>query len=296
MYSLGTAKSTEGSQPLSRRTSRLFMLGMILISALAVSVGHTAAAAANEVWSGIKQTHFGGRPIKSGAGVIGLGAPYRAEDPAIVPITIKDLLPANSERRIRKVWLVIDHNPIPMSAVFNFAPLAARADIATRVRVNAYTTMRVIAETDDGQLYMATRYVKASGGCSAPATKDPAAALTQLGEIKLRTYDQTGSAGESKDILLMIRHPNNTGLQMNPLTRLYTPAHYVKHVSIDYAGSPVLTINSTFSFSENPSLRFHFQPQKPGKLTARVVDNRDMHFAQALRLRSPSDQVASQAE
>lgn len=68
-------------------------------------------------------------------------------------ITIKDLLPADDQRRIDKVWLIIDNNPVPLSAVFDITPLAGRADIATRVRVNAYTSMRAIAETNDGRLF-----------------------------------------------------------------------------------------------------------------------------------------------
>jgi sulfur-oxidizing protein SoxY len=259
-------------------------LSLLILSLMAASTIQAKAANDTEIWNGLRQTYFDDRPIEGGAGVIGLVTPIRAEDAAIVPITIKDLLPVNSKRRISKIWLVIDHNPVPMSAIFNFTPLAGRADIATRVRVNAYTHMRAIAQTNDGALYMARRYVKASGGCSAPASKDPQAALAHLGEIRLKTYGESARLGKPRQALLMIHHPNNTGLQMNQLTRLYTPAHFVKHISVSFGGKSVLTANSTFSFSENPSLRFYFQPQEPGQLTARVVDNKNLHFTHSLRV------------
>lgn len=273
----------------------LLLLSTIL-TAVMVSPARAAASATNGIWSQLRQVNFGDRPISDGDGVIGLRAPYRAEDPAIVPITIKDLLPADSQRRIDKIWLIIDNNPVPLSAVFDFTPLAGRAYIATRVRVNAYTDMRAIAETDDGQLYMATRYVKASGGCSVPATKDPEAEKAHLGEIRLKAYDENAPRSRSKEVLLMIRHPNTTGLQMNPLTRLYVPAHFVKRISVDYAGAPMLTVNSTFSFSENPSLRFNVRQPEPGKLTVQVVDNQNERFGGSLQIAPMTTQVTTTNE
>mgnify|MGYP002150436774 CR=1 FL=1 len=53
------------------------------------------------------------------------------------------------------------------------------AEIETRVRVDAYSHVRAIAEASDGQLYAVTRFVKASGGCSAPAGSDAQAAAAR---------------------------------------------------------------------------------------------------------------------
>ncbi len=277
---------------MKRHIACLALLSVISTGLLA-GIAHAAPSAESDVWASLKQTHFGDRPIARGAGVIGLEAPVRAEDAAIVPITIKDLLPADGKRRIDKLWLVIDNNPVPMSATFDFSPLAGRADIATRVRVDAYTTMRAIARNNDGKLYMASRFVKASGGCSAPASKDPDAAQANLGEMRLKTREQTASLGEIQDVQLMLRHPNHTGLQMNQLTRLYVPAHFVRKISIDYAGEPVLNVDTTFSLSEDPSLRFSFKPRAPGELSVRVVDNRQMRFAGSLRIEPMTAQAAT---
>ena len=53
------------------------------------------------------------------------------------------------------------------------------------MRINEYTNVRAIAETSDGELYMASRFVKAAGGCSAPALKDHEQAMARLGQMKL---------------------------------------------------------------------------------------------------------------
>lgn len=116
--------------------------------------------------------------------------------------------------------------------------------------------MRVIAETNDGRLYMATRFVKASGGCSAAASKDLEAALANLGEMSLKTYDEAATFGEPREVQIMLRHPNHTGLQMNQLPRLYVPAHFVRKISVDYAGDQVLDVETTFRSARIPVCDF----------------------------------------
>jgi hypothetical protein len=69
---------------------------------------------------------------------------------------------------VRKLHLVIDNNPSPMGAVFSYTPDSGRAEIETRVRVEEYTTVRAVAEFNDGRLVMVSRFLKASGGCSHP--------------------------------------------------------------------------------------------------------------------------------
>ena len=43
-----------------------------------------------------------------------------------------------------------------------------------------------MAETSDGQLYVVERFVKAAGGCSAPALKDKEVAMARLGKMQLK--------------------------------------------------------------------------------------------------------------
>lgn len=232
-----------------------------LLAIAALACCGTAAAAADAapesaIWPSLKQQFFGEQEILPGQGVVSLEAPYRAEDAAIVPISIHDELPPGGDRHIEKLWLFIDNNPVPMSAVFEFGPAAVGASLATRVRVQSYTHMRAVAKTSDGKLYMATEFVKASGGCSAPAAKDPGAD-TKLGQIRLR--ELAGDDGPGNRVQMLIRHPNHTGLQMNQVTRLVVPPHYVNLIDVETDGVGVLHGEMTFSLSQNPSLRFTYR-------------------------------------
>lgn len=238
------------------------------------------------IWQKVRASLFQSRPIAAAKDMIVLEVPERAEDAAIVPISIKTRFTQSPARHIQKVYLIIDKNPSPIAATFRFTPLSGRADIETRVRIDEYTHIRAIAETSDGQLHMATRFVKAAGGCSAPPGKDAQAAQATLGRMKFR-IDGTPNSNQPVLAQLMISHPNHSGLAMDQVSRLYTPAHFVRQVNISYAGQPVLSADLDFSISENPNFRFYFVPRGNGELKAEVVDSKNLRFASTLSYRRP---------
>ena len=242
---------------------------------------------ASEVWQKVRASLFQSRPIAAATDdIISLELPVRAEDAAIVPIAIKTRMLQSAARHIDKVYLIVDNNPSPISAIFQFTPLSGRADIETRIRIDEYTHVRAIAETNDGQLHMATRFLKAAGGCSAPPGKDAQAALASLGRMKFRVE---GDANGKEPVLaqLMISHPNHSGLALDQVSRLFTPAHFIRQVRITYGGQPVMSADVDFSISENPNFRFYFMPNGDAELKAEVVDSNDLRFESALKYRRP---------
>jgi sulfur-oxidizing protein SoxY len=242
---------------------------------------------ASPIWQKVRASLFQSRPIATATDeVISLDVPVRAEDAAIVPIAIRTRLSQTPAHYIDKVYLIIDNNPSPISAIFKFTPLSGRADIETRVRIDEYTQVRAIAETNDGKLHMTTRFVKASGGCSAPPGKDAQAALATMGRMKFRV-EGDGTGTQPVLAQLMISHPNNSGLAMDQVSRLFTPAHFVRQVNITYAGQPVMSADVDFSISENPNFRFYFLPRGDGELKAEVIDSDDLRFESALKYRRP---------
>src|SRR5262249_35272455 len=157
--------------------------------------------------------------------------PGRAEDAAIVPVTIRSTLPPGDMRRVKAFTIVIDENPAPVAAVFHIGPNAVVPSISTRVRIDSYTNVHAVAELNDGNLYVVKTYVKASGGCSAPSVKS--ADKAGVGQMRFRQFAKgTDATGNLRDAQIMIRHPNNSGLQMDQITRLYTPAYFVQSVKI----------------------------------------------------------------
>ncbi|HWH49782.1 MAG TPA: quinoprotein dehydrogenase-associated SoxYZ-like carrier [Burkholderiales bacterium] len=261
-----------------------WLLGLFCaLTALAAQAAE--AVPDTDIWLKVRESFFGARPIRNDAdGVIRLEAPYRAQDAATVPVAIRAGIAQTSERYIRTVYLIVDRNPSPIAAIFHFTPDSGRAEIETRIRIEEYTPVRAIAEMSDGELYGSAKFVKAAGGCSAPAGKDPEAALARLGRMKFH-LDQSVVLGEPNLAQLMISHPNHSGLAMDQMTHLYVPAYFVRTINVSYAGRPVLSAEVDFSISENPNFRFYFVPREEGELKAEVVDTKDLKFEYLLAVR-----------
>ena len=239
---------------------RLLCAAGLLGAALGASPAPLAAAEAYDPWPGLVQDIFSNRPMKDGSDVIAIEMPYRAEDAAIVPVTLRTKLSSDDVRRVLAITLVIDQNPAPMAAKFELGPDARVSEISTRVRVNSYTNVHAVAELSDGKLYMIKTYVKASGGCSAPAAKNAEEAKNRLGQMKYREFakdDQSPTNG-TREAQIMIGHPNNSGLQRDQLTLLYIPAFFINELRLWQDNSPVLSVESGISISEDPNIRFTY--------------------------------------
>jgi len=135
----------------------------------------------------------------------------------------------------------------------------------------------VIAEGADGSLLAVQRYIKAAGGCSAPAGKSLAERLAGMGQMKWR-IDPPADPSTPVSVQLMIRHPNNSGLAMDQLTHLYDPPYYVRNVRVTRGDELVFSADVDFSISENPAFRFTLRPGKSGALHARVTDSNERVF------------------
>ncbi|MCG8488867.1 MAG: quinoprotein dehydrogenase-associated SoxYZ-like carrier [Chromatiales bacterium] len=257
---------------------------LTVVSALILLMPTQAGATGDENrWFQIKSSLIGDNHIQDGQEILGLDTPKRAMDAAIVPITIESKFDQTPERYIKKLYIVIDNNPSPVAAVFSFPGNHNWKSLSTRVRINAYTDLRAIAEISDGNLYMVNNYVKASGGCSAPSLKDPAAAAAQLGRIKFR-LPESFTAGDLIPTQLMIKHPNNSGLQFDQVSRFYIPADFVRTIQVTYNGEEVFTADTDISISEDPSIRFGFAPEESGVLQVHVKDSKGRTFTHSMNL------------
>ncbi|MGB3246588.1 MAG: quinoprotein dehydrogenase-associated SoxYZ-like carrier [Sulfitobacter sp.] len=221
-------------------------------------------------WTDLREDVLGDAQTLNGDALLFVDAPYRAHDAATVPIVLRQ---REGAANISAATVVIDENPAPVAGVFAFSDAMAPLDFEMRVRVNQYSNVRVIAETPDG-LHMTGRYVKASGGCSAPATSDPEAALAGMGKMKLRTFG-TKTAAMSiprREAQIMIRHPNYSGLQRDQITQLFVPAHFIDHIEVFQGDELLFTMDGGISISEDPVFRFGYNDNGSANLTVKATD------------------------
>lgn len=227
-------------------------------------------------WDELRPNLVGDAALLDGADLLAVEAPFRAHDAAAVPVR---LIQAEGSPRITRLILVVDENPAPVAAEFAFGPAMHPLDLETRLRVDAYTNLRAIAETEDGALHMAGRHVRASGGCSAPAAKDAAAAMAALGQMRVRWYDGAPSmTGVRREAQVMLRHPNYSGLQRDQVTHLFIPAHFVDRIEVRQGGEPLFTMTGGISISEDPTFRFAYVENGTGGISVAATDTRGGTF------------------
>ncbi len=247
---------------------------LLFVACLALAwSGSARAADEQDIWPSLQKDIFGAREVTESATAVSLDAPYRAEDAALVPLTVR--VPADVSAK--KLTLIIDKNPAPVVAEFTFGPAAGNGErtLSTRVRIDMYSNVRAVVETADGKLLMATKFVKAAGGCSAPALKDTDAVLAEAGKMQIKTLEApAGSA--TREAQLMIRHPQYSGLQMNQATGLYIPAKFVRAIDVMRGDALVFHMEGGISLSENPNIRFTYAPGSDETLdvTAEDTDGR----------------------
>jgi len=262
-----------------------------ILSALAAVLFASAALAGEagqseiDVWqSFLKPKYFGEREIQTGKSVVELRIPARAEDAGVVPVSINAQIPQTEERFIERMYVFVDKNPKPLAGLFHLTPDMGRADLSMRLRINEFTYVRVVAETNTGELHMDEGYTRASGGCSEPPQflklKE---ARERIGQMKFRsqvsTEDKAVALGQ-----LIVSHPNVTGLQLNQRTRAYVPAEYVTRIVISFNGAHVMTAETDISISEDPSFRFFFRPHGGGTISAEMTDSKGRNFTRTFEV------------
>ena len=244
--------------------------------AAAFLLSSAAPALAGEAWDGIRAQLWGDRAIADSGAVLALDAPVRAADDRRVPIGAHVALPAG--RTLKALTLIIDENPMPVSAVFEAHRPMRDFTAEVAFRLNGPSPVRAVAEDDEGRLYMAEAMVKTSGlgACAAPPSTDATVALETLGQMALA--QDAGDALRARIdpqaqplARLAISHPSHSGMQMDQITLLFTPARYVETVEVWADDAPSFTVTGSISLSENPEIGFSV-PQGAHVLKVRVGD------------------------
>lgn len=239
---------------------------------LPTNVAHTDSS---PEWENLRQRLFASRRIETDSGKVQLIVPLRAAYGASVPVKIVSKLPQTAELYVRKMYVLVDKNPSPVAAVLDLTTELGQADFETRLRVDEYSHVRVISELSDGSLHMDSRYVKTSGGCSAPPNRD---ALHLVGKTVFKLPEPARmNAVTAADVTVL--HPNDTGFELNNQTVMFIPPHFVRSIKVSYDQRKLFDAELDFSVSENPTFRFNFVPHARGELSAEVEDSKDGRFS-----------------
>jgi sulfur-oxidizing protein SoxY len=203
-------------------------LALALVALLALALPGGAVRAGDDPWPDIRRDVFDNREVVENDGTISLDAPYRAEDAAVVPLTMR--IPASIARDVKSLTLVIDKNPAPVAATFHFAEAAGTGErmLSTRAHRHVFND-RAVIETNDGKLHIATKFVKAWRLLGAASRCRRGAG--QASARSDQTFRPSGCGrplAADAEALVMIRHPNFTGMQMDQITREFTPMKIVQ--------------------------------------------------------------------
>lgn len=259
------------------------MTRRILLAFASLLLSTQSWATEPDLWPGLKQELFGEREIAENDGTMTLFAPDNAEDAALVPVSVR--LPPQTSRTIVSMTLLIDRNPAPVAATFKFGdafrkgPDIGERQLATRIRVDSFSRVRAIVETEDGKLHMASHFVAAAGGCSATPSKDMEAALANLGKIDVKTMTEPVHGPDWRETQVKIKHPNFSGLQMDPISRGFVPARFINDLEIKSAGSLLFRMEGGISISENPNFRFSYGARPGDVIEVNARDNDGGEFS-----------------
>jgi sulfur-oxidizing protein SoxY len=255
--------------------------GIAAVGGLPAAVGHQDSS---PEWDKLREKMFGSRKIDATSGKVQLIVPLRAAYGASVPVKIVSKLPQTPSLYVKRLYIVVDKNPSPVAAVFDLTTEVGQADLETRLRVDEYSHVRVISELSNGELHTDSRYVKVSGGCSAPPNRDQ---LHNIGKTLMKMPEGV-KMNAPTPVDLQVVHPNDTGFELNNITVMFIPPHFVRSIKVTYGDRKIFDADLDFSIAENPAFRFNFVPHGAGELKAEVEDSKEGHYVGRLTVQ-PSD-------
>lgn len=262
-----------------------FLAGLLAINAMifgSVSIAH--AEADPKLWDVVKEAFFAKRDIQE-VDFLKIDGPKRAESGAQVPVTFFYDKAAANGVVIKKIYAIVDANPIPLAATYHLTDKLGNFELATRVRYETDSFIHIVGEDANGKLYMAKREIRAAGGCGGTVDNDEAAVRAEAGKIKMNVEAPT-AFGQANYAVFNIKHVMRTGLQRDLVSQGYVPAFYINKTEFKYNGSPVMTVDVGVGTSENPYMKFKFVPDAPGKLEVFATDNEGKIFTHAVDVKS----------
>ena len=231
-----------------------------------------------KLWPVMKEAFFAKRDMQE-VDFIKIDAPRRAESGAQVPVTYTLDNAAAKGVKITKLYAFVDANPIPLTATYHLTDALGDFQVATRIRFETDAFVRLVGEDANGKLYLASREIRAAGGCGGTVEGDEAAIRASAGKIKFKVEEPV-KVGSATSTTFNIKHSMRTGLQRELVSQGFVPAFYINKAAFTYNGKPVLTIDVGVGTAEDPYFKFNFVPATAGILEVTATDNEGKAFVQ----------------
>lgn len=256
---------------------------------LLLQANHLKAAPIVEHWQAIHEAFFNHKTVSKADNQIQIEAPTQAEDAALVPFSFKVKL---NQSTLSKVLMFVDANPIMLTATFNLLTSTDNFQVETRIRLEKNSTVRVIAETQTGELFMQTVDIKTpGGGCGGGGNSDEAALRASAGKMKVRYLPIISNENSSNKEFLKhteanenvfsfhIKHPMRTGFERT-LQGYYAKAWYINRLDFIANTTPFLYIDVGPGISADPMFKLTL-PANAHTLHVNATDNEGKPFQYA---------------
>ena len=263
-----------------KKLSTAFFLGVSLL------LGFIASASAEpdpKLWNVVKEAFFGQREMTD-VTFIKVEAPRRAESGAQVPVSYHIDNAASNGVVIKKLYAFVDANPIPITATYHLSDALGNFSLATRIRFETDAFVRLVGESADGKLYLASREIRAAGGCGGTVDGNEAEIRAAAGKIKLNVESPV-KLGAVTAATFIIKHPMRTGLQRDLVSQGFVPAFYIKKAEFAFNGKPILSVDVGVGTSEDPYFKFDFIPTEAGLLEVKATDNEGKEFLRSIEVK-----------
>lgn len=267
------------------KLSKSWVTKLALAAGLSMIFATSAFAESDpKLWPVMKETFFAKREMTE-ASFMKIDAPKRAESGAQVPVTYFVDNAAAGGVKIVKLYAFVDANPIPLTATYHLTDGLGNFQLSTRIRFETDAFVRLVGETADGKLYLASREIRAAGGCGGMVENNEAEIRAAAGKIKMKV-DEPVKFGSDVATTFNIKHIMRTGLQRDLVSQGYVPAFYIQKIDFTYNGKPLMTVDVGVGTAEDPYFKFNFVPDAPGTLGAVATDNEGKSFTQQIDVKS----------
>jgi sulfur-oxidizing protein SoxY len=236
------------------------------------------------LWPVMKEAFFAKREMTE-VDFMKIEAPRRAESGAQVPVTYTIDNGAAKGVKIVKLYSFVDANPIPLTATYHLTDSLGDFNLSTRIRFETDAFVRLVGEDAAGKLYLASREIRAAGGCGGTVDADEAVIRASAGKIKFKVEEPVKIGGATATTF-NIKHPMRTGLQRELVSQGFIPAFYINKTAFNFNGKNVLTVDVGVGTAEDPYFKFNFVPTAPGKLEVVATDNEGKDFKQEVEVKS----------